>query len=46
MNSKLGEDRDDALRILLDVFVELKSDSGRPITAYLNLSRKIAGLHG
>jgi hypothetical protein len=44
VNSKSGQKRDDALTILLEVFDELKSDSGKPIDAYKKLSGKITRL--
>jgi len=44
LNSKLGKERDDALTILLQVFDELRNESGKPIDAYKKLSGKITGL--
>ena len=43
-NSKPGQERDDALTILLEIFDELKSESGKPIDAYKKLSGKITRL--
>ena len=43
-NSKPNQERDDALTILLEIFDELKSESGRPIDAYKKLSGKITRL--
>ena len=44
MNSKPNQERADALTILLEVFDELKSESGKPIDAYKKLSGKITRL--
>ena len=44
INSKPNQERADALTILLEVFDELKSESGKPIDAYKKLSRKITRL--